>query len=384
MKICFFIQNLAMGGVIRQISILADHLSRRGHEISILALYPVDQNWKFIWELSSIEVSSLLLEKPSVALAPIELARATLNLRSLLKKRKIQILYSYEGNIARFLGWLATLRLPETKVVWGVQGAGQRNIREDYDWKLALPFYLCKWVSGFVPALISNSEAGYNDRREKGYRCATQLFIDNGFDVDEFKPDPQSRARVRSEWNLQNEYLIGVVGRIAPSKGLPTFLKAAALVAQQRKDVRFICIGSGSPDYLRQLRLLAQTLDLAEIMIWADAREDMAAVYNALDILCLAAYDGEGFPNVIGEAMACGVPCVVTNVGDSMKIVGGLGIVVPPSNPAMLADGLKTMLAKLNGINPLEIRDRIVRQFPLEAMVDKTEQVLTDVLSPIT
>lgn len=371
-----------MGGVIRQISILADHLSRRGHEIFISALYPVDQNWRFVWDLSSIEVSSLLLTKPSLALAPIELARATLNLRSLLKKRKIQILYSYEGNIARFIGWIATLGLPETKLVWGVQGAGQRNIREDYDWKLSLPFYLCKWVSGFVPALISNSEAGYIDRRERGYRCATQLFIDNGFDVEEFKPDPQSRARVRSEWKLQDEYLIGVVGRVAPSKGLPTFLKAAALVAQQRKDVRFVCVGSGAPDYLRELQLLTQTLGLAEIMIWAETREDVAAVYNALDILCLSAYGGEGFPNVIGEAMACGVPCVVTDVGDSMKIVGDLGIVVPPSNPEMLADGLRTMLAKLNSINPLETRDRIVRQFPLEAMVSKTEQVLYDVLSP--
>jgi glycosyltransferase involved in cell wall biosynthesis len=379
MKICFFIQNLSMGGVMRQISILAGHLSRRGHEISILALYPVDQNWRFVWDLSSIEVSSLLLTKPSVALAPIELARATLELRSALKKKKIQILYGYEGNIARFIGWLATLRLPETKLVWGIQGAGQRNIREEYDWKLSLPFYLCKWVSGFVPAMISNSEAGYNDRRERGYRCATQLFIDNGFDVEKFKPNPESRARVRSEWKLQDEYLIGVVGRVAPSKGLPTFLKAAALVAQQRKDVRFACIGSGAPDYLRELRLLTQTLGLAEIMIWADATEDIAAVYNALDILCLSAYGGEGFPNVIGEAMACGVPCVVTDVGDAMKIVGDLGIVVPPSNPAMLANGLKTMLEKLSCINRLEIRDRIVRQFPLEAMVEKTEQVLTEV-----
>src|SRR5437762_2189031 len=167
MKICFFIQNLAMGGVIRQISILADGLGRRGHEVSLVALYPLDQKWRFVWKAPTVEVETLLPKKPSVALAPVELAYATLQLRSFLKREKIQILYAYEGNVARFMAWLADLGLAETKLVWGIQGAGQRNIREEYDWKLALPFYMCKWVSGSVPALISNSEAGYRDRKER-------------------------------------------------------------------------------------------------------------------------------------------------------------------------------------------------------------------------
>jgi glycosyltransferase involved in cell wall biosynthesis len=249
-----------MGGVIRQISILADHLSRRGHEVSLVALYPLDEKWRFVWKLPPVEVAALLPKKPAVALAPMELARATIELRRFLKRKKIEILYAYEGNVARFIAWLVALGLCDTKVVWGVQGAGQRNIREDYDWKLALPFYMCKWISGFIPALISNSEAGYRDRKERGYRCPTQLFIDNGFDVDRFKPDPAARARVRSEWEIKNEYLIGVVGRIAPSKGLPTFLKAAALIAEKRKDVRFACVGSGAPDYLAKLRRQAEDL----------------------------------------------------------------------------------------------------------------------------
>jgi glycosyltransferase involved in cell wall biosynthesis len=321
-------------------------------------------------------------KKPAVALAPMELARATVELRRFLKRKEIEILYAYEGNVARFIAWVVALGLRDTKVVWGVQGAGQRNIREDYDWKLALPFYMCKWISGFVPALISNSEAGYRDRKERGYRCTTQLFIDNGFDVDRFKPDPAARARVRSEWKIENEYLIGVVGRIAPSKGLPTFLKAAALIAEKRKDVRFACVGSGAPDYLAKLRRQAADLGIADIVIWAEAVEDVVGVYNAIDILCVSAYGGEGFPNVLGEAMACGVPCVATDVGDAKKIVGELGIVVPSEEPKMRADGLERMLQRLNKIDYLELRERIVRRFPLEAMVNNTEGALTHVLGP--
>ena len=377
-------QNLVMGGVIRQISLLADHLSRRGHEVSLVALYPLDEKWRFVWKLPSVEVVTLLPKKPSVALAPMELAGATLALRNFLRRKNVQILYAYEGNIARFTAWLASIGLHETSLAWGVQGAGQRNIREDYDWKLALPFYMCKWISGFVPALISNSEAGYHDRKERGYRCATQLFIDNGFEADRFKPDPAARARARSQWKIENEYLIGVVGRIAPSKGIPTFLRAAALIAEKRKDVRFACIGSGAPDYVAKLRRQAEELGIADLVIWAEAVEDVVAVYNALDILCLSAYGGEGFPNVIGEAMACGVPCVVTDVGDARKIVGELGIVVPPQEPEKLADALNGMLTNLNRINHLQLRERIISRFPLEAMIDKTEAALTSVLRPQT
>jgi len=91
MKICFFVQNLAMGGVMRQIAILAKGLTRRGHDVSVLALYPVDDKWRIVWDLP-LEVSTLLAGKPHIVLAPAELATATARLRSFLKQRDIQIL----------------------------------------------------------------------------------------------------------------------------------------------------------------------------------------------------------------------------------------------------------------------------------------------------
>ncbi len=382
MKILFFIQSLGMGGAVRQVSILSDRLVRRGHDVSILALYTADQNWNLVWETDSIKVKSFLLQPSSGALSTsLRLIKAIVQLRNMIKTEDIQVLYSFQGDIAGFVAWLATRRIPNTKLIWGIRGVGQRNTLSVNNWKVSLPFYLCKLASVSVPLMISNSEAADAYRKAKGYRCVKQLVINNGFDVNRFKPNREARARVRSEWGIKNEQLIGVVARLDPLKCHRTFLEAAALLSKERKDVRFVIVGDGSRNYLSNLRLLSQQLGLSKRLTWAGAREDMPAVYNALDILCSSSY-AEGFPNVIGEAMACGVPCVVTDVGDSAKIAVDTGVVVPPGDPRMLADGLKTMLLRLHGINPLELRERIVRRFSIESMVEATEKALIEVCSP--
>ncbi|HLE24866.1 MAG TPA: glycosyltransferase [Thermodesulfobacteriota bacterium] len=381
MKILFLIQSLEIGGVGRQLSILTNHLALRGHDMSVIALYATDQNWKLIWKLDSIDIRSLLLNKPTGVLAAgIELIKATLELRSLLKRENIQILYGYLGHTARFIAWLATRGMPNTKLIWGTRTSGDNTDLYPRNWKVSFLFNLCKWGSASVPLMISNSEAGYAYRKAKGYGCQKHLVITNGFDVEKFKPDPQARVRMRSELGaLENEKLIGRVGRLDPMKGYPDFLEAAALLAKERKDVRFVIAGDGPDTYRRQLQLLSQELGLTERLIWAGVREDMPAVYNALDIACSSSSYGEGFPNTIGEAMACGIPCVVTDVGDSAKIVGDEGIIVPSGDPKKLANGLKTMLLQLDDIKPHLLRERIMNRFSIETMVESTEKALIEV-----
>jgi glycosyltransferase involved in cell wall biosynthesis len=297
----------------------------------------------------------------------------------MIKREDIQVLYSYQGDIARFIAWLATRGIPNAKLIWGIQGSGQRNTLTLNDWRESLPFYLCKWVSASVHLMVSGSNAGYISRKAKGYSCPKQIVIFYGIDINQFQLDPRARVRMRSEWGVpEDEKLIGRIARLAPDKGYPTFLEAAALLSKERKDVRFVIAGDGPESYKRQLQLLSQELGLTERLIWAGARQDMSAVYNALDILCSSS-DSEGFGLTVAEAMACGVPCVATDVGDSAKIVGDKGIVVPPGNPQILADGLKTMLHRLHGINPLELRERIVSRFSIEKMVEATEKALSEV-----
>jgi len=351
---------------------LADHLGRRGHEVSVLALYPLDEDWNLLWK-RDFEIRILLQKPPGALSAGIELMKATSALNSLVKKKDVEILYTFQGSIARFVAWLATRGMADTRLIWGIRGTIRGDGRSG--WKVSLPFHLCKWVSGSIPLMIANSESGYANAKTSGYRCSKHLVINNGFDTDEFKPDRAARIRVRSEWKIKNETLIGIVARLSVVKGLPIFLEAAALLCKERTDLRFVIVGDG-PDK-RELERLSCELNLTENLIWAGARQDMPAVYNALDILCSSS-NSEGFSNVIGEAMACGVPCVVTDVGNSAQIVGDEGIVVPPGDSQMLANGVDALLLKLNALSALEIRGRIVKQFSLEAMIDATENALTE------
>lgn len=377
MKILFFVQHVGLGGVLRQISILADGLTRKGHEVSVVGLSPQNRDWKMVWD-SNLEISMLSTKKSSGALARcVQLLQTARALRRLLRKAKIDILYAYEGDLVRFIAWLATRGLDGARLVWGRQGSAS-GIRSDHtSWRQSLPSRLSKWVSGSVLLTISNSEAAYAKQKMNGRRRGRQLAIQNGFNVETFKPDPAARKRVRSEWKIADEKLIGIVARLAASKGHGIFLQAASLLLRERDDVRFVIVGDG-PDRSR-LELLSRELQLAEKLIWTGARQDMAAVYNALDVLCSASIRGEGFSNVIGEAMACGVPCVVTDVGDSAKIVGDLGIVAAPGDSRILAGALAAMLAQLDRIDRGRIRDRIVKRFTLEAMVDATEKALIEI-----
>jgi glycosyltransferase involved in cell wall biosynthesis len=159
-------------------------------------------------------------------------------------------------------------------------------------------------------------------------------------------------------------------------KDHPTFFKAAALLVQEHRNVRFMCIGDGSVDYKLELQSLSKELRLKDRLIWAGTRNDMPAVYNAFDIATSSSSYGEGFPNVIGEAMACGVPCVVTDVGDSALITDDIGIVVPPNNPEALKSGWKQLLEKDRSEIALRGRVRIVENFSVKQLIRQTEKVI--------
>jgi glycosyltransferase involved in cell wall biosynthesis len=231
-------------------------------------------------------------------------------------------------------------------------------------------------VSPTIPLLISVSEAVQAAARANGYRCQRQRVIHPGVGLQTFRPDQAGRALLRDEWGITSDMkLIGLVGRLDPIKGHPVFLEAARILAAKRADLVFVCVGDGPEPYRRQLHRVGAELGLGERLIWAGHRPygDMPNVYNALDLLCLASRS-EGFGNVIAEAMACGVPCVATQVGGVPEIVGHLGILVPPGDPAALARGVLETL--VTNPSPDELRQHIIAGFSIEATVEATEREL--------
>lgn len=382
MRITFFIQDLGIGGVIRQVSLLAGNLERRGHGVSVIAMYPKDGNWRRSWNVDSIDIGTLFSQKPFRNLpGPITMLMAVSRLRRFLKNERAEVLYSFSGNAAMLVSWFAVRTLPGTKLVWGIRGSGALLRLRSENIKHKAAFRIQQWVSPSVPLVVANSEAGLCARQNMGYKFVKYLVIHNGIDTEKFKPDAEARIELRREWGVsEGEILIGIAGRVVQAKGFRLFMEAASAIAKERKNLRFVCVGEGDEAYRKRMELLSGDLGIYDRVIWAGFKEDMNAVFNALDILCSASY-GEGFPNVVGEAMACGLPCVVTDVGASAEVVGDLGVVVPPGDSKMLARGLENMLNRLPDLDPGEIRRRIVENFSVERMVDRTEAALGELLA---
>jgi glycosyltransferase involved in cell wall biosynthesis len=283
-----------------------------------------------------------------------------------------QIIHGYMGvanHLALFLG-----KLLRAKVVWGIRSSDM-DFRH-YDWLSSLSFKLERFLSGFVDLFLANSKTGGQFQVARGFPEERMLVVPNGIDVQSFRPDADARKRIRKEWGVAEcEILIGLVARFDPVKDHPTFLRAVA--RSTGDNVRFVCIGWGPDAYQAELRRMAHGFGVDNRIIWAGARGDMPEVYNGLDLLTLSSIS-EGFPNVVAEAMSCGTPCVVTDVGDSAWIVGDTGIVVPSKAPQALAAGWKDMIERLRADDSLraKARWRIADNFRRELLVERTTRAL--------
>jgi len=277
---------------------------------------------------------------------------------------------------ANELGW-AMGKMVGAKIVWAVQSSYVNF--SDYDWLPGILHRLGAALSGRADLIIANSFAGRRYHEETGYRCDRMIVIHNGIDTATYRPDPEAGARVRTQWKIESgQKLIGLVARLDPMKDHPTFLRAAAILSHQKPDTRFVCVGDGSRSYARGLRELAASLGVP--VLWAGARTDGPAFFNALDIGCCSSDSGEGLPNAIAEAMACGVPCVATDVGDLALLVGKTGALVPAGDPAALASGIGELLERLEtdpgGCRRL-VRERIVSEFGVDRLSERTAAALT-------
>ncbi len=366
MAITLLIQSLAYGGSERQLVVLARELHKRKRSVVVAVFYPGGPLEK---ELREAGVSVRGLNKQG----RWDVIRFLLRFVRFLYQEKPDTLYGFFGTPNLLMALFKPV-FPRTRMVWGVRGSNLDFTR--YDWLAGLHYEVERRLSRFADLIIVNSRAGLDHAVANGFPKNKMVVIPNGIDTERFRPDPGARGRVRAEWGVtESEKLIGLVGRLHPMKDHPIFLRAAATLLQEREDVRFVCVGDGPAEYRRKLHMLGEELGLGRRLIWVGARGDMPAVYNAFDIATSSSY-GEGFPNVIGEAMACGVPCVVTDAGDSAWIVGETGVVVPPKNPEALAAGWKVSLARDRSQAALKARLRVEENFSVEQMVEQTEKAI--------
>jgi len=302
-----------------------------------------------------------------------------LSLARWLKLRTPNVIQTWldHGN---FVGGLAAQLAGRGKVVWGVRHSNvdPRNYRRTTFWTMKA----CARLSGWLPSrIVCCSEASRAVHMKFGYAPEKMVVIPNGFDTELYRPDETARQAVRSELNVpMGTPLIGIVGRFEVQKDLENFVQAAGILHSRVPDARFLLCGEGVTWENGQLAGWIRAADIAEHCHVLGRRDDIPRVDAALDIFASSSF-GEGFPNAVGEAMACGVPCAVTDAGDSALIVGDTGRAVPPKNPQALAEAWLSMLELgKDGRTRLGLaaRQRVVEHYSLAAIVRQYERLYSE------
>ncbi len=366
-RLCFLIRQLNVAGAENQMVMTVKGLGKSRWDITVLTFYSGGLLYDEVASVPGVKLVSLRKGgRWDVLPFMCRLLRE-------LKTARPDILYAFLG-ISNILAALAKPFMRRTHIVWSVRASDMDLHR--YSKLHVLAYRIECLLSRFADLVIANSNAGRDYSVSKGFPAARTVVIPNGTDTDRFAPDAEARQKVRAEWGVgDGKVLVGLIGRVDPMKDHPTFLKAAAILVKKYENVRFVCVGRVKGDYAEEVLSLGQSLGLSDKLIWAGVRMDMPAVYNALDLMVSSSLT-EGFPNVVSEAMACGVPCVVTNVGDSRIIVGDQGVVVPKSDPEALAEAVSGMIGKLSGGPSLAARARIVEHFSRGRMIEETEKHL--------
>ena len=218
-------------------------------------------------------------------------------------------------------------------------------------------------------AIVYNARASVGHHVAVGFSGDKTEVIANGFDTERFRPLPEARRSLRAELDLPPEALvIGYFARFHPQKDHATFFRAAGRFAARHPDARFLLAGSGVTADNDAVVALAREAGVLERCRLLGKRDDMPEAVNAVDISTLTSSHIDAFPNVIGESMACGVPCVATDIGDVADIVGDLGVVVPIGDAEGLAEGWASLAARRKGDGEAlaaAVRESIVRRYAL-------------------
>ena len=261
-----------------------------------------------------------------------------LRLRALLVRNEISLVQAWmsHANIAATLACaLGRYRRP---VIWNIRQSLDNSLRAKRS--TALIIRMGSALSRFPARIVYNSRVSAEQHGSRGYARDKTIIIANGFDCNVFKADADARNRLREQLALSaDSVLIGMVARYAPMKDHANFLRAADILSATYPQARFVLVGNGITKENAELTQLIRAAGVCDKVHLLGERGDIPDITAGLDIASLSSAGWEGFPNVVGEAMACGIPCVVTDVGDTAWVAGATATIVPPKDPLGLAAG---------------------------------------------
>lgn len=335
MRSVFIITHLSTGGAETMLLKLLQKMDRGRFTSTVISLVGLGEIGPRIQALG-IQVHALGMT-PGIP-DPLKLLR----LVRLLKQLQPDVVHTWMYH-ADLLGGLAARLAGVRAIAWSIRHS---NLAPEHNKRSTLLVVkACARLSRWVPhRILTCSERARSVHVAAGYRADKMVLIANGFDLTRFVPDAAARVSVRAELGLTPDTpLVGVVARDDPQKNLLGFVQAAAAVHSALPNCHFVLAGQGIDTTHAALGQAIAQAGLQHHVHLLGRRDDVPRLMAALDVLASPSH-GEAFPNVLGEAMACGVPCVVTDVGDSADIVGDTGRVVMAADMADLARQLLAVL----------------------------------------
>lgn len=327
-----------------------------------------------------------LLEEAGVGVHRLEMPRGYVTWGGFW--RLIKLMQALEPDVvqtwmyhADLIGGVAARIAGVRRVCWGLHNT-------TLDWKRSqrktmLVMKLNAWLSRWVPTrIVSCSRAGVAVHRELGFSSDIFEVIPNGVDLRLFRPDPIARRRIRTEFAIPDGApLLGMIARFDPQKDHRNLLAALATLKAQHPYFHCLLVGTGMTSANSCLIACITEYELSNHVRLLGSRADIPDIMNALDVHILSSAFGEAFPNVLCEAMACGTPCVTTEVGDAAVIIGETGWCTTPSSSAQLSHAITLALAEIQtdqwgwSSRQEAARNRIANNFSLDRMVELYNKV---------
>lgn len=372
MRVMLVIGAVSGGGAERQWMLLAEALLAGGHRVVLATLNDLRTPELdaliargLVWHVIAGRLFRGGAGRP--ARRAVGLASSIIRLRWAIEMEKPDVVYT-ALTITNGLGWCATRGGREDRLVWGIRGAVEPYPR----FRRAVEGLVGVMAPG-VPLAIVNAHRSIELHEARGIRPRAWATVPNGFDTDRFCADPARRAAVRAAWGVGDAPVVGCVARFTPEKEHPLLLRAFARVRRRVPAAILVLAGGGSPQTEHALRELVVTLGLGDSVRFLGPVDDVVGTYAALDVHVLSS-SSEGLPNAMGEAMACGLACVGTDVGAVAELIGDTGRVVPPGDEGALGDAISELLEDRPMRTALgqAARARIVEGFSPAAVAQRT------------
>ena len=349
---------------------------------------PVAISNTIVVSLTSLGVIGESLRNQGVTIHTLDLSPSALNM-PIAMWQLVKLIRQYQPEIvqtwmyhADLLGGLSAYLAGYKNIIWGIH---HTSLSFSGSSNTVFIMKICAALSRWIPRkIVCVAEAARQAHITAGYLASRMVVIPNGFDFSQFTATQEQISALRLACHFSDsDIVIGCVGRFHADKGQDSFVKAAAIVAQQYSTVKFLLVGRDCDVNNAKLINWLNDAGLQERFVLLGERNDVPVCLAAMDVFCMPSRT-EGFPNGLGEAMAMGLPCVATNVGDTAVLTGDTAILVPPQDEKTLAEELlKVITLTENQRKQMgqRAKERVMSEFSMEKARARFESVYQDVIS---